>query len=406
MLTTAFFSNNRKRLRQLCSSDALIVVTAHGLMQRNNDSAHPFRQESNFFYLTGSDEPNLVLVMDGKSGEEFIILPTQTEVERYFGGIIDCDEIAKITGIQQLYAQREGWDVFKKMQKSRKKIYTIPAPPVQFTRQERMFSSPARRLLIQKLRRISPLPIESLSPQLIELRSVKHSEEIEMLKKAIDITASGLRSVKKRLDEYEYEYEVEATLDYEFKARGSKHGFAPPIVAAGKNATIVHYQKNNAPILKDDLLLLDIGAEWCNYGADVSRTYKVAGELSVREREVLEAISSVSKHAISLLRPGLSWRDYILSVDDVMGKELFKMKLIHKNERSEVRQYFPYSISHSLGLDTHDICDYTQPMREGMVITVEPGIHILEEGIGARIEDDILITKNGSVNLSADIPYA
>ncbi len=404
-MTSEFFAGNRASLIDQLEGDGVVVITANGLMQRSGDSGYEFRQENNFFYLTGIEEPNIVLVIDVKNGDEFLIVPQQTEVERFFGGAINCNKIAKKSGIMTICSHAEGWDRFNKLQQNRKKIYTIPSPPAQLVRQERLFTSPARRLLIQKLKRLSALPHKSLHEQLIKLRMIKQSAEIKAIQEAIDITRAGIDRVRAKMATGIYEYELEAELDYAFKRAGAQHGFLPPIMAAGKNTTILHYQANRAQLKESDLLLMDIGAEVENYCADVSRTYKVSGLLTAREQAVYDAVMSVHHATIGVLKSGLGWKDLALHVDEMIGEELIKLGLISQNTRAEVRRYFPHAIGHSLGLDVHDVCDY-KTLQDNMVVTVEPGIYIPEEGIGVRIEDDVLITKNGAVNLSADIPYA
>lgn len=405
MFDSKFFQNNRVRLQRMLDGDGLVIMTANGLMQRSGDTTYPFRQDSNFFYLTGVEEPNVVLVIDAKSGEEFLILPKQTEVERFFGGAINRDKIAKISGITTIYSHNEGWNQYKELQQSRSKIYTLLAPPVQFTRQERLFTSPARRLLLQKIKRISKAPILPLHEEMIKLRSIKQLPEIEAIKAAIKITGEGIAAVRSKVKQGVYEYELEAELDYVFKKRNSRHGFMPPIIAAGKNTTVLHYQEGQAKVQPNDLVLLDVGAEVQNYSADISRTYKVGGKMTAREKAVYSAAEAVYHLAIGLLKDGVSWRDFIIKVDSIMGEELIKLGLITVNSRENVRQFFPHSIGHSLGLDTHDSNDYTQPLQANMVVAIEPGIYIPEEGIGVRIEDDVLITKTGAENLSAHIPY-
>lgn len=405
MFDSKFFQNNRVRLQRMLDGDGLVIMTANGLMQRSGDTTYPFRQDSNFFYLAGVEEPNVVLVIDAKSGGEFLILPKQTEVESFFGGAINRDKIAKISGITTIYSHNEGWSRYKELQQSRNKIYTLLAPPVQFTRQERLFTSPARRLLLQKIKRISKAPILPLHEEMIKLRSIKQLPEIEAIKAAIKITGEGIAAVRSKVKQGVYEYELEAELDYVFKKRNSRHGFMPPIIAAGKNTTVLHYQEGQAKVQPNDLVLLDVGAEVQNYSADISRTYKVGGKMTAREKAVYSAAEAVYHLAIGLLKDGVSWRDFIIKVDSIMGEELIKLGLITVNSRENVRQFFPHSIGHSLGLDTHDSNDYTQPLQANMVVAIEPGIYIPEEGIGVRIEDDVLITKTGAENLSAHIPY-
>ena len=404
MLTPQFFTNNRATLRSNVGS-GVIAITSNGLQQRNNDSAFEFRQDSNFFYLTGLEEPNVVLIIDCESAEEFLILPKQTTVEIFFGGVNDRDEIAIKSGITTIYSHSDGWQRYIKLQQSRSTIYTIKPDPVQFTRQERMFTSPARRLFLEKLKRCTSKPIVYLYDEFIALRSIKQPQEIEMLKRAIAITKEGFVTIQAKMQPSMYEYEVEAELDYVYKKHNSRHGFAPPIIASGKNSTVLHYSKNTNVLKAGELVLMDVGAEVENYTADVSRTYVISGAMNSRQQAVYTAVKTVHNQSINLLRSGLLWKEYITEVERLMGEQLLSLKLITANTRDQIRHYFPHAVSHSLGLDTHDLCDYTKPMQENMVITVEPGIYIPEEGIGVRIEDDILITNNGAVNLSADIPY-
>jgi len=405
MLDATFFSNNRQSLVRLLRADGLIVLTANGLMQRNNDSAFAFRQESNFFYLTGLEEANIILVIDASSGDEFLILPQLTDVERFFGGAPDNTALTKLSGVATIYEQKEGWSRLVALTQKRKKIYSLLAPPIQFTRQERMFTSPARRLLIQKLRRHSKLPIEGLHTELTMLRSVKQESEIKVLRDAIATTKAGIEFVHANLQAGKFEYEIEAELDYQFKKRNSKHGYAPPIVASGVHTTILHYQKNDAQLQPQDLLLMDVGAESQNYTADISRTYPVSGTFTSRQKDVYTAVERVRIGAISLLKPGVVWRDYVAAVDNLMGEALLELQLITTNTREQVRTYFPHSIGHSLGLDAHDPCDYSKSIQENMVFAIEPGIYIPTEGFGVRIEDNLVITKKGADNLSKGIQY-
>lgn len=403
MLNTAFFQGNRNSLIKLVGEKQLLVITANGLMQRSTDTAYSFRQDSNFFYLTGVQEPNLVLVIDTSSGEAFFILPKQTEVERYFGGTTEVGLIRQQSGVDILYESAEGWNRLRSLLANHLSIKTMLAPPTQFTRQERMFSSPARRLLIQKLRRVSRLPIEGLQTEFMNLRQIKQAPEIAAIQRATEVTKHGFITAKAGLQADRYEYEIEALFDYEFKRRQANHGYAPPIIASGKNATALHYGKASSQIQSNSFVLMDVGAELDCYSADITRTYSV-GQLSRRQKDVYQAVETVHQYAQSLLKPGLLWRDYVLAVDNKMGTEMLRLRLITQNTRSQIRPFFPHGISHSLGLDIHDICDY-KIIQENMVITIEPGIYIPNEGIGVRIEDDILLTKSGSKNLSASIPY-
>jgi len=281
--------------------------------------------------------------------------------------------------------------------------YSLPAYPTQYTRQERLYTSPARRLLNSRLRRYG-VEVASIAHQLMELRQVKLPEEVALLQKAIEVTGQGFEAVRQAMQPGVYEYELAAHFDFVFAKNNCPHGYAPPIIAAGKNATILHYQDNSARMAKDDLVLFDVGAEHQLYTADISRTFKVSGQMSDREAAVYGAVERVHAFAQQFVKPGVSWRDYVIAVDEAMGEELITLGLIEKNERSLVRPFFPHSISHNLGLDVHDPSDY-QLIPEGAVITSEPGIYIPEEGMGIRIEDDLLVTSTGTKNLSAGVRY-
>ncbi len=372
-------------------------------MQRNGDVTFPFRQDSNFYYLTGlRDLADVTLVMADE--EEFLILPQQTETEAIFGGIINCDEVAKTSGVKQVLSYNEGWNKFKKLQNNRKIIQTLLPPPQKITQLDSYYTNPTRRRLLQRIKRANPnIKVEDMRSELMNMRQVKQPEEINAIKRAIAITKEGFSTVQRCIQPGVNEYELEAEFDYVFKKHNTTHGYAPPIIASGKNSCILHYSGKLGTLKAGQLVLLDVGAEYGLYSADISRTYPVS-TLSDRQQQVYEAIRAVSRASIDILKPGLTWRDFVDQVEMIMGEQLIDLGLIKHNTHTNVRHYFPHGISHNLGLDVHDVCDY-KVMQENMIITVEPGIYIPEEAIGIRIEDDVLITKTGATNLSVSIAY-
>jgi Xaa-Pro aminopeptidase len=207
------------------------------------------------------------------------------------------------------------------------------------------------------------------------------------------------------------EYEIEAELTQKFVGHGGDHAYNP-IVAAGLNATILHYVKNNKALVAGEIVLIDSGAEYANYAADITRVFPVGGQLSERQQAVYDAVLRVKKYAESILKPGILIKEYEQQVGAKMNDELIELGLLPegstlkstKSKPAPYRTFYPHGTSHFLGLDVHDVGDYSQPLKPGMVLTCEPGIYIREEGIGVRLEDDILITKDGSQNLSASIP--
>lgn len=400
MLNSAFFISNRRKLSSAIKGE-MIAITANGLMQRTGDTVYPFRQDSNFFYLTGINEPDILLVIDG--GDEFLVLPKKSHAEQIFGGTIDCDEIAKISGITKILEYEMGWDVIRKLQHGRKNICTILAPPERITHTDSFFTNGNRRKLVQKIKRINPATsISDIHSTLIKMRQIKQPVEVEIIKKAIEITSRGLNVAKASLKEGMSGYMLKAKLDEAFTSSGADHGFAP-IISSGPDTCVLHALNYEKTVKSDDQALFDIGAEYHCYTADISRTYFV-GPVSERKKEIYNAVMSVHRQAQELVKPGLNWRDYVVAVDEAMGKELIQLGLIKNNTRENVRKYFSHAIGHSLGLDVHDPSDYLS-FQEGNVFTIEPGIYIPEEGIGVRIEDDLLVTKDGVENLSAFIPY-
>jgi len=254
--------------------------------------------------------------------------------------------------------------------------------------------------------------VEKSNPILQRLRSVKESEELDLLQKACDITEKGFRRVLSFVKPNVMEYEIEAEFAHEFIRNRSK-GFAyTPIIASGNNANVLHYIENNQQCKEGDLILLDVGAEYANYSSDMTRMIPVSGRFSDRQKEVYNAVLKVKNEATKLLVPGTLWKEYHVEVGKIMTSELLGLGLIDKadvqNENPEwpaYKKYFMHGTSHHLGLDTHDYGLLHEPMQANMVFTVEPGIYIPKEGFGIRLEDNVVIQKSGEpFNLMRNIP--
>jgi len=369
--------SRREKLAQ--DSTGLIVLSANIAIQRANDVPYPYRQDSSFWYYTGLNEPGLVLVV--ADGQEYLILPQKTEIERIFDGETDVPKLQKTSDIQRIYDYKSGWDLLKTQIKKYKKVHTIVPKP-----QLGMANNPAQVNLITKIKRLCPgIEIHDITKQVARQRMVKTADEIELIQKAINVTKN--------------EAEIARDLHIGYLKRGASGHAFEPIVAGGKNACTIHYVENNANLTKGNLLLIDTGAEYQNYAADISRTIPI-GKPTPRQMDVIEAVTEVSTYAKTLMKPGALMKDIEKQVETKMGQALIALGLITKNEPKMVRKYYPHAVSHHLGLDVHDLADYSVPLAENMVITVEPGIYIIEEGIGVRIEDDVLITKDGNKILS------
>ena len=395
-----FFAGNRQRLRTLFQGTAPIVLTAHGLLQRNGDNYYPFRQDSSFWYLTGIDLPDVKLVID--KDNEYLIMPEISPHEAVFNEPRDLDEIQGRSGIKDIYESKEGWKKLGSRLKKVKHVATVGAQSA-YSDHYGFFVNPARGALIAEIKSYnSEVTLLDIRQHLVLMRSVKQPVELEAIKKAIDITAKTIKSIAKKRDKYQFEYQIEADLIHGFRSRGARGHSFEPIVASGANSAILHYQANNSEI-ENGWLLLDVGAEFDHYAADITRVFSV-GEPSKRNRIVHQTVRDVQEYAFSLIAPGAKLRENEKKIHQFMGEKLRELGLIKMIDDESVAKYFPHSTSHSMGLDVHDPMDYDRPLESGMVITVEPGIYIPEEGFGVRIEDDVVITDKGYTILSKNIP--
>ncbi len=401
LFSADFFRHNREQLRKLVDTE-VIVITANGVLQRSADTVYPFQQDTNFWYVTGIDEPDTLLVMD--KGEEYVILPKRSYYQDTFDGTLDREAVKQRSGIENIYSFEEGWKRLRARISKVAKVATI-APPPQYIDVYGMYTNPARWVLARSLREIrESIKLIDIRENFAKLRMIKQPAEIEAIKRAITITGEGLAEVTDpgQRRRYKYEYEVEADLTRAFRRKKSNHAF-DPIIAGGARACTLHNTNMSSAINKNELLLFDIGASYEGYAADISRTIAIS-KPTERQQAVYDAVKDTQEYAYSILRPGVALKDYELQVEHHIGEKLIQLGVIKKNESSEVRKYYPHAASHHLGLDVHDIDDRKSLLAENMVITVEPGIYIPEEGIGIRIEDDVRITSDGIEVLSAHLP--
>jgi Xaa-Pro aminopeptidase len=400
IFSDSFFRGNRQSISELLDSN-LIVLAANGMLQRSADTTFPFRQESNFWYLTGLNEPDYVLVINGTS--TFLISPRRGEHRDQWDGTIDKKTLSGISGISDIEEYHEGWVRLDLLIKKYKKIHTI-APAEAYLEHFGFYANPGRGHLLEALKKHRKAEIVDIRKALASMRQIKQGEEIKALQAAIDTTISTLQDIKKNINSYNFEYEVAADLAQGFIRRGAEGHAYQPIVASASHASTIHYISNNAAIKKNQFLLLDVGAEVSNYSADITRTIEV-GSVSKRHKDIYEAVVSVKHYAENLLKPGILMKEYEQKVDEYMARQLKKLKLLNDiNDKRKLKKFYPHLTSHFLGLDTHDAADYFKELKPGMVLTVEPGIYLPDEGIGVRIEDDVLITENGITNLCSALP--
>lgn len=403
MFGSEFFVANRARLRQLFTGTAPIVLTANGQLQRGGDTVYQFCQDASFWYFTGIEEPDVVLVCD--KDKEYLIVPARGATRVAFDGAIDEVTLRRTSGIETVLDEREGWKRLGARLGRVKHAATLAAAPA-YMESFGMYTNPARQRLMTRLKSYNEqLELLDIGVHVARQRMVKQPAELLALQKAIDITIAGLKFALRpsKRTKYAYEYEAEAELTRAFRSAGaSGHAFTP-IVASGLRACTLHNERNDGALSSDELLVCDVGAEYEHYAADVTRTVSL-GTPSRRQRAVYDAVHEVQAFATSLLKPGVLIKPYEQQVNEFMGEKLRELGLIKTIERDVVRQYYPHATSHFLGLNAHDVGLYELPLEPGMVLTVEPGIYIPEEGIGIRIEDDILITAAGNTVLSDALP--
>ncbi len=401
--TSEFFTGNRQRLRALFTGTAPIVIAANGLLQRGADSTYAFAQDANFWYLTGIDEPDIVLVMD--KDMEYLIVPGRSAVREAFDGVVAAEPLIRRSGIQAVYDDEAGWQKLTKRLHKVKHVATLATPPA-YVEHYGMYTNPARAALVARLKtHKTSLELLDVQPHVARLRMIKQPVELKALQAAIDITVSSIKEVTRpaKLRNYTYEYEVEAELARGFRKRGAAGHAFEPIVASGKRACTLHNVANDGLLAKNELLIMDVGAEVEHYAADITRTISRAAPSS-RQHAVYSSVLEVQKFAFSLLRPGVVMKDYENQIEHFMGEKLRELGLIKTINHKNVRKFYPHSTSHFLGLNVHDIGEYDRPLEPGVVITVEPGIYIPKEGIGVRIEDDVLITPRGIKILTQKLP--
>lgn len=396
----SFFRDNRDHLRHV-TKGGLIIVSAYTAMQRSNDASFAFEQEANFWYLTGINAPDWWVIIDGKSKKSWLVAPEVDDVHQVFDGSLLMSDAQKISGVDAVISPNEADTLLRDLAKQHSLVYAVGDDP----RAEHYdFSvNPAQKDMWLRLTRIFA-DVQDCRKQLARLRAIKQPEEVRALKKAIKLTVDAFTNVKQSLPLLQTEYEVEAEFTYAFRKSGAIGHAYDPIVASGKNACTLHYNQNQQKLQKNSLLLLDIGARVDGYAADITRTFAV-GTPTPRQTAVHAAVEKAHKQIIGLLHPGLSVLEYHKTVDDIMQDALIDLGLLtSKDDTKTYRTYFPHAISHGLGIDVHDSLGGPTEFASGMVLTVEPGIYIPEEGIGVRIEDDILITDTGHTNLSAALP--
>ena len=408
------FINNRSRFVKYLKPKSLAVFNSNDIFNTGADSTLPFKQHRDIFHLSGVDQEESILVIfpdcNNKLHREILFLKeTNDHIAVWEGEKLTKKKATKLSGIKTVYWLNQFETMFRQLVIESENVYLNSNEHLRNnsemeTREDRF---------IKKFKSDFPNHLISRSAPIMHLiRSVKDPIEIQLMQKACDITEKGFRRILGFIKKGIMEYEIEAELIHEF-LRNRSNGFAyTPIIASGSSACVLHYIENNKSCNDKEVILMDFGAEYANYSSDLTRCVPVNGKFTKRQKEVYDAVLKVKKEATKLLKPGLLLNQYHQMVGEIMEKELVDLGLISKNDILNqdpkwpaYKKYFMHGTSHYIGLDTHDLGSWKEPIKENMIFTVEPGIYIPEEGLGIRLEDDVVIQKKGEpLNLMKNIP--
>ncbi|OQX71997.1 MAG: hypothetical protein B6D62_00420 [Candidatus Cloacimonas sp. 4484_275] len=395
MIEKTFFQR-RQKLADLLNANEMVVIFAASMP----NYPRKFLQDNNFLYFTGLEIPEAVFVLKkvkNKIISELFIERGIPEREVWDGKKMTKEEAAELSGIEKVFFLDEFSDKISAGLSETETCF------VSFNYSTIDKPLDKQQEFMRKSRNVFPQVRFANAVKLIRnLRVIKDEWEINQMKKAIEVTGMAILEIYQKAKPGMKEYELEAILQYHILKNGLKHQGFLPIIAAGKNATTLHYIRNDSEIGKNDLVLLDVGAACNNYSADISRTFPVAGKFTDRQKAVYREVLNIQKEIIEMVKPRVGLVELNKKTNELIAEALIRLKLI--SDKKDFRKYYMHSVSHHLGMDTHDVGARDSVLEAGNVITVEPGIYIPEEGIGVRIEDDILVTENGYEILSADIP--
>jgi len=412
-LDQSLYIKNRKNFIKQMPSRSLAVFNSNDVMPMNADGTMTFWQNSDLFYLTGIDQEDTILVMfpdfDNNSWREILfVTETNENIAIWEGHKYTKEQATEASGIQTVMWLSQFETVFNTLMAEAEQVFINTnehirhASPVE-TRDMRFIKWLQKKYPAHQYRKAAPI--------LYDLRAIKDPQEIKQLERACKITEGAFRRALKFVKPGLMEYEIEAEILHEFIRNGSKGFTYTPIVASGASACVLHYIDNDRECKDGDLLLMDVGAEYGNYNADMTRAIPVNGRYTKRQKEIYSAVLRVQKECYKMLRPGNRIPEYHQEVGKLMESELLGLGLLDKTDiknqdpkNPAYKKYFMHGTSHHIGLDVHDVGNIYREFEPGMVFTIEPGIYTLDEGIGVRLENDVVITEDGIHDMMGDIP--
>lgn len=410
-LPSSFFTENRKRFAKELKTNSIAIFFSNDMMPRSADGFHNYRQNPDFYYLTGIDQEDCMLVLfpdaPVESQKEIMFLKeTNEHIAVWEGAKVNKEQGKELSGIKNIQWNDGFSSTLNGLLFQAEYIY------INLNENDRSGSEVAYKDLrfANELKTKFPLhKFERSGPIMAKLRSIKSQEEIDTIQEACNITEKAFRQVLKTAKPNLYEYEVEAEIISTFIRNGATGHAYTPIIAGGANACVLHYIDNDQKLKDGDLLLMDFGSEYACYASDLSRTIPVNGRFSARQKEVYNACLNIHNEAKKMLAPGTTLNDFNMEVKKMMKGALVDIKLIDKNlsEKEQMaltQKYYPHGTSHFMGIDVHDIGNRHAKIQENMCFTIEPGIYIPKENMGIRIENDIIVKNGDNIDLMKNIP--
>ena len=396
------FKERREKLQRQLPDYSITVLYSGKAPHSIGDEVYPFKVDRSFYYYTGINEQNMTLVFFKlpKAVQEILFIePFDPVMAKWVGAKMLPAEATEISGIRDIRYVEEIDEAISRLVSNYGKFESITLCG-ELSKMELNQSWPVSDLFNKIRNRHPDVNVRNIAALTARMRMVKDEEEIRLMKKAISVTNEGIKAMMRAARDNVTENELEAHFDFVLKCANCEHAFST-ICASGKNATVLHYGENNTQSKPGEMVLVDLGAAYELYNADISRTFPINGKFSERQKAVYETVLRANKMVQEVVRPGMTLRELNGKVIEFYQQELPKLGLLGNGDT--VRDYYWHSVSHHLGLETHDVSLLDEPLRAGNVITDEPGLYLEKEGIGVRIEDDIMITEDGCINLSREI---
>ncbi len=397
------YKARREKLAAKLPENAILFVLSGKNVYSVGDEMYPFAIDRNFFYLTGIDRSDMMYILvkkDGEAKDTLVIERFDEMMAKWVGAKMLPAEATEISGIENIVMDDEKWSAIHRIlayqfdHSEKVQVY------VDLTKQEMEQVTPAYAFVGELTAKYPHVEINNAASMLTELRIVKEDGEVEQIRKAIHVTNEAIKNMMDHAKAGIGENELEAHFDFVLKCNNCKRAF-PTIVGSGKNGTVLHYGSNNQIAEDNTLALCDLGAAYGNYSADITRTFPVNGKFTERQKQIYNIVLEANEMIISNVKPGLTLRGLNQMVVEFYEKKLDEIGLLKDGKK--VYDYYWHGVSHMLGLETHDVQLSNYKLEPGNVFTVEPGLYLEEEGIGIRIEDDVLVTEDGCINLSAEI---